>query len=414
MIFDWWNGGAWGGVPACRLGHVMADVIMGCHRAVFVKGATASLGVNDDDDPEVPGPQNTPKLHAPEFQNKTGGAITWSPTTTVSAAGYDGMAVGSAVFAHNWDEALALLKSFCVEPSEMAEAGFLGYDFRGYYLMYDEEEEEWLQVTEAYLGIADLEAGDLTRGQQAAKWARLREALKKLRYYRVLREAVDSDWPDKLTEASCAGGAWEKFSTITTEPSDTAATPLAVMQSLADQARAGAEASSGGMGLFGDWGKYFGRLYQLSARTTPPLPTDEWNDTFTYGLYTGVVGAWPLNWRHLGGEEAFYFMPDAEVLYSLATLKRLGPSLAYSAVEFTADWEDVDIDVGGVGVVGNGDFTVEFTAGRETVDLTLEDRDITGYEEAGTNPVTWSTVEGAAWGVSKWEAIYDLDYVPED
>ena len=27
MIFDWYNGGDWGGIPVRRLGHVMADVI---------------------------------------------------------------------------------------------------------------------------------------------------------------------------------------------------------------------------------------------------------------------------------------------------------------------------------------------------------------------------------------------------
>ena len=171
MIFDWYNGGDWGGIPVRRLGHVMADVINAADEVYRLLNLGLGLG------------QSNPLLG---LQFKKG--ILNSDKITILGTGinadpawYDGIRVSGARAAsagvtqgdpmrYNYRAALGMFETLCEAQTEDLPQ-FLQDDYES-------------ALTMEYLGLGDFDEDSLTRPQQVDAWAAIREAFGKLRYYR--------------------------------------------------------------------------------------------------------------------------------------------------------------------------------------------------------------------------------------
>jgi hypothetical protein len=163
MIFDWYNGGDWGGLPVRRLGHIQADMInafSALHRVVGVTNAYGA-GVNPF------GPRAMKK-------NRTQ-TVSLATDPAALASWFDGIPVGGQVttgdpMRYNLRVALSMLNALC-EEAEPDEPQFLQDDLE-------------TTVTAEYLGIDGLDAEDPIRPQDVTPWAKVRDAYEALRYLR--------------------------------------------------------------------------------------------------------------------------------------------------------------------------------------------------------------------------------------
>ena len=151
MIFDWYNGGDWGGIPVRRLGHIMADLVNVSYEAhQYMSSAGAYT--------------------APQYKRGNGNVISFSTAPNAEAAWWDDTPVGSLIIRQNYQEAFDFLEGLTDERSEGFDR-FLQDDFE-------------TVVDADYLGIADIDANTLERAQQTWVWARLRTAFERCRYLR--------------------------------------------------------------------------------------------------------------------------------------------------------------------------------------------------------------------------------------
>lgn len=167
MIFDWYRGGDWGGIPVCRLGHIMADLVNASYILFRFVTPTGTTG-------------------APQYKRGNGNAISFASAPNAEPSWWDGLPVGSGIIRDNYRAAFALLEGF----TEDVDYGFV---------LDDGEFDTIISLEE--LGIADLTEDTLERPQQAWVWARLRTAMEKCRY---LRKTVifSGEWDEGDTGAS--------------------------------------------------------------------------------------------------------------------------------------------------------------------------------------------------------------------
>jgi len=151
MIFDWYRGGDWGGIPVCRLGHIMADLVNVAYETYDYIKASGSYT-------------------APQFKRGNGNIILFTSAPNAAASWWDGLPVSSDIIRHNYREALDFLDGMTDELTEL-ENRFVQDDFE-------------TVVTAEYLGIADLDENTLERPHQAWVWAALRTAFERCRYLR--------------------------------------------------------------------------------------------------------------------------------------------------------------------------------------------------------------------------------------
>jgi len=161
MIFDWYNGGDWGGLPVRRLGHIQADMINAFSALYRVVGVTAA-------DPSNP-------LGSRVMKKNQTDTVSLSTDPAALASWFDGIPVGGQVntgdpMRYNLRVALSILNALC-EEAESYEPQFLQEDLE-------------TPVTAEYLGIDGLDADDPIRPQEVTPWAKVRDAYKALRYLR--------------------------------------------------------------------------------------------------------------------------------------------------------------------------------------------------------------------------------------
>lgn len=161
MIFDWYNGGEWGGLPVRRLGHIQADMINAFSALHRVVGVTAAAPLNPL------GPRAMKK-------NRTQ-TVSLATEPAALASWFDGIPVGGQVntgdpMRYNLRVALSILNALCIEA--------------------DPDEPQFLQddletiVTPEYLGIDGMDAEDPIRPQDVTPWVKVRDAYEALRYLR--------------------------------------------------------------------------------------------------------------------------------------------------------------------------------------------------------------------------------------
>lgn len=151
MIFDWYRGGDWGGIPVCRLGHIMADLVNASYQAYeYMSNAGAYT--------------------APQYKRGNGNVISFSSAPNAEPSWWDGVPVSSPIIRENYREAFDFLTGLTDELTEYSDR-FLKDDYE-------------TVVDADYLGIADIDANTLERAQQAWVWARLRTAFERCRYLR--------------------------------------------------------------------------------------------------------------------------------------------------------------------------------------------------------------------------------------
>ena len=163
MIYDWYNGGDWGGLPVRRLGHIQADMInafSALHRVVGVTNAFGA-GVNPL------GPRTMKKN-----QTQT---VSLATDPAALASWFDGIPVGGQAntgdpMRYNLRVALSILNALC-EEADPDEPQFLQDDLETI-------------ITPEYLGIDGMDAEDPIRPQDMTPWAKVRDAYEALRYLR--------------------------------------------------------------------------------------------------------------------------------------------------------------------------------------------------------------------------------------
>ena len=161
MIFDWYNGGEWGGLPVRRLGHIQADMINAFSALYRVVGVTNVIGSH-------PLGSRTMKKNCTE-------TVSLATDPAAMASWFDGIPVGGQAnigdpMRYNLRAALSILNALC-EEAEPYEPQFLQDDLE-------------TVVTAEYLGIDGMDAEDPIRPQDMAPWAKVRDAYEALRYLR--------------------------------------------------------------------------------------------------------------------------------------------------------------------------------------------------------------------------------------
>jgi hypothetical protein len=179
MIYDWYNGGDWGGIPVRRLGHIMADM----------EGAMVESNrlANQSGDP--------PGLF------KANG----SQTLSADPSDYDGMPLGSDYIRQNFRLVLGYLEEVTEYEPPAPSVGFGRY--------WAEEETGGDVITKATLGIDTLTEDSLTKPQQVQPWAVLREAFNRLRYVRA-ELSGDTGAGESGAEYSHLSGDWDGYSSL--------------------------------------------------------------------------------------------------------------------------------------------------------------------------------------------------------
>lgn len=172
MIFDWYNGGDWGGLPVRRLGHIMAD---------FVNASWILY-----DYIRTPGTYT-----APSYQKGDGTAISFATHPNALPTWWDDLPVGSPIIAHNFAEAFAFLEGL-TDNRALTASQFVADDYES-------------DLTLADLGIDGLDADSMTRPQQGAIWARIRDAFERVRYLRRPMDIVQNA-PGTIFENAYTGG----------------------------------------------------------------------------------------------------------------------------------------------------------------------------------------------------------------
>jgi hypothetical protein len=168
MIFDWYNGGDWGGLPVRRLGHIMADVINAADEVYRLIKVGLPLG-------------GTNPLSPLRFKKgpSTLDIITLLGTgVDADPAWFDDQPIGGSTepswigdpMRYNYRAALAMFETLCEAQTEDLPQ-FLQDDYES-------------ALTMEYLGLGDFDEDSLTRPQQVDAWAAIREAFGKLRFYR--------------------------------------------------------------------------------------------------------------------------------------------------------------------------------------------------------------------------------------
>ena len=150
MIFDWYRGGDWGGIPVCRLGHIMADLVNASY--ILFRFVTPT-GTTD----------------APQYKRGNGNVISFSTAPNAEASWWNDLPVGSSIIRDNYRAALSFLEGL----TEDVDYGFVTDDGDFETIISAEE-----------LGISDLTEDTLERPHQAWVWARLRTAMERCRYLR--------------------------------------------------------------------------------------------------------------------------------------------------------------------------------------------------------------------------------------
>jgi len=168
MIFDWYNGGDWGGVPVRRLGHIMADVINAADEVYRLIKVGLPLGGTHPLSPLrfKKGPSTL------DIVTLLGTGIDAQPSW------FDDQPVGGSTepswigdpMRYNYRAALGMFETLCEAQTEDLPQ-FLQDDYES-------------ALTMEYLGLGDFDEDSLTRPQQVDAWAAIREAFGKLRYYR--------------------------------------------------------------------------------------------------------------------------------------------------------------------------------------------------------------------------------------
>lgn len=151
MIFDWYRDGDWGGIPVCRLGHIMADLVNVSYEAYEYMS-------------------NAKTYTAPQYKRGNGNVISFSAAPNAEPSWWDGLPVSSQIIRENYREAFDFLMGLTDERTEGTDR-FLQGDFE-------------TVVDADYLGIADINADTLERAQQTWVWARLRTAFERCRFLR--------------------------------------------------------------------------------------------------------------------------------------------------------------------------------------------------------------------------------------
>lgn len=179
MIYDWYNGGEWGGLPVRRLGHIMADMYGAMAESYRLARQSAT-------------PPGLFKANG----SQTGGD---------DPADYDGMPLGSDYIRQNFRLVLGYLEEVTeYEPPAPSGAG----------IRYWAEEDTGVDViTKATLGIDALTEDSLTKPQQVQPWAILREAFNRLRYVRAgISGEIGSG--EGNSDYSHLSGDWDGYSSL--------------------------------------------------------------------------------------------------------------------------------------------------------------------------------------------------------
>jgi hypothetical protein len=184
MIFDWYNGGDWGGLPVRRVGHIMADFV------------NASWVLYDY--------MRTPGSYtAPSYQKGDGTAISFATEPNALASWWDGLPVGSEIISHNFAEAFNFLEGL-TDNRALTASQFVADDYES-------------DLTLADLGIDDLDAASLTRVQQGAVWGRVRDAFERVRYLRRPMDILQNA-PGIFTSVEHTGGTRARMAGIDNYP----------------------------------------------------------------------------------------------------------------------------------------------------------------------------------------------------
>ena len=171
MIYDWYNGGDWGGLPVRRLGHIMADVINAADEVYrLIKVGLPLVGIGSTNPLSPLRFKKGPTLL--DVITLQGTGIDADP------AWFDDQPVGGSTepawigdpMRYNYRAALAMFETLCEAQTEDLPQ-FLQDDYES-------------ALTMEYLGLGDFDEDSLTRPQQVDAWAAIREAFGKLRYYR--------------------------------------------------------------------------------------------------------------------------------------------------------------------------------------------------------------------------------------
>ena len=196
MIFDWYNGGEWGGLPVRRLGHIMADVINAADEVYAL--LDVGLGVWDSNPLGLLQFKKGP--YATDIITLTGAGVNADPAwfDGLNVQGYNatgGLLVGyrGDPYRYNYRAALAMFEALCEEQTEDLPQ-FMQDDYTS-------------ALTMEYLGLGDFDEDSLTRPQQVDAWAAIRGAFGKLRYYRGRIRALTPQFDAAL---NAAGGGTTK------------------------------------------------------------------------------------------------------------------------------------------------------------------------------------------------------------
>lgn len=161
MIYDWYNGGDWGGLPVRRAGHIQADMINAFSALYRVVGVTNVIGSHP--------------LGSRAMKKNETDSVSLATDPEALASWFDGVRVGGQAgtgdpMRFNLRVALSILNALCVE-AEPDEPQFLQDDLETI-------------VTPEYLGIDGMDAEDPIRPQDMTPWAKVRDAYEALRYLR--------------------------------------------------------------------------------------------------------------------------------------------------------------------------------------------------------------------------------------
>lgn len=364
MVHDWWNGGAWGGVPVCRVGHVMADLIRATAK-VNVADEYANLG--DDRFPYSLG-----------FKTKTGAALT-NPAT-VQASAFDGLPVSSPIIAYNINRVYLFLKhlttfdpdEFVLEPEAVTAHRYC------YWVRGDDTEDP---LTEADLGIDVLDEDPLNAVRDANIYAVLRRALEVPRYlrlYLVERTEGALSFSDRLIA-----------SRTTSESSATGKTPaqataLENLNWLLAQMTGTSYAGLAAAGIRFTTNAFYGAPYEGGP---PAVNSGSADDAITYGLTYGFRGDGRL--------------PDQALLRSRISWMAAGGEASIPAT------------VAGVDITMQDGLVVDFEGGVEECAVAVRDRSINFTTQQ------WDSVNslhvgarGGYWPMATFSAVYDFE--PEE
>lgn len=382
MVHDWWKGGAWGGQPVCRVGHVMADLI---RATMMVRGSPGDNGlIGDDNSYYSPGWPGTPY-----FKTKTGALLT--TPSTVQAAAFDGLAVSSPIIAHNINEVYKFLKylttfdpaEFVLEP-EPTTAHRYCYWVRG-----DDTEDP---LTEADLGIDVLDEDPLKAVRDANVYAVLRRALEVPRYLRMhlveKTEGLTPFWSLLVADRT-------NIYKSTTDKTPVGSTPLDCLNWILDQMTAGTPSALFQAGIgFSTYAEY-----KAAYENGPPLTTPQ-------GVAAGA-----------GHDNA-----ASSVLYGFRGESRLpDQKILRSQISWMSNSGEASIPatVGGVNVTMQDGLVVDFEGDTEECEVSMRDRNayFSGGDMAWDGPVDpyfgpgrYYAMRSGYWPMATFSAVYDFDY----